>query len=75
MPIIALRCSKKLSELSVLYRGIASKYYGDFYSINCLHCYRTKRKINSHKKLCENKDFLNILMRSEGKKILELIKH
>ena len=75
MPIIALPCSKKLSELSVLYRGIASKYYGDFYSINCLHCYRTKHKINSHKKLCENKDFLNILMRSEGKKILELIKH
>ena len=75
MPIIALRCCKKLSELSVLYRGIASKYYGDFYNINCLHCYRTKHKINSHKKVCENKDFLNILMRSEGNKILELIKH
>ena len=75
MTIIALCCSKKLSGLSVLLRGRASKYYGDFCSINCIHCYRTKHRLKSHKKVCKNKYFLNILMPSEDNKILELTKH
>ena len=59
---------KKLSELL---RGITSKHYSDFYCLSCLHPFRTKNKIESHKKICENKDFCNVIMLSEGNKILE----
>ena len=33
--------------------------------------FRTKSKLNSRKRVCENKDFCNIIMRSEDAKILE----
>ena len=56
-------------KLSAILRGITSKYYGDFYCLNCLHSFRTKSKLESHKKLCENKDFCSILMPSEDSKI------
>ena len=39
--------------------------------MNCLHSFRTKNKLESHKKLCENKDFCNVIMSSEDTKILE----
>ena len=39
-----------LKKLSVLLRGITSKYYHDFYCLNCLHSFRTKNKLESHKK-------------------------
>ena len=56
-------------KLSAILRGIRSKHYGDFYCLNCLHSFRTKSKLESHKKLCENKDFCSILMPSEDSKI------
>ena len=46
---------KKLSALSI---GTTSKHKGDFYCLNCLHSFRTKSKVKSHKKVCQNKDFL-----------------
>ena len=49
--------SKKLSELL---RGLTSKNDGDFHCLNCLHCFRTKNKLESHKKICENKDFVTL---------------
>ena len=39
--------------------------------MNCLHSFRTKSKLESHKKICENKDICNIIMSSEDTKILE----
>ena len=39
--------------------------------MNWLHSFRTKSKSESHKKLCENKDFYNIVMPSEDTKIFE----
>ena len=60
-----------LKKLSPLLRGITSKYYDDFYCLNCLHSFRTKNKLEAHKKLCENKDFLNAIMPSEDTKLLE----
>ena len=39
--------------------------------MNCLHSFRTKNKLESHKKVCENKDFCNVIMPSEDTKILE----
>ena len=52
-------------ELSVLLRGIKSKYHSDFYCLDYLHSFRTKNKLESHKKVCQNKDFCNIVMLSE----------
>ena len=57
--------------LSALLREIASKYYGDLYCLYCLTSYKTKNKLESHKKVCENKDVCNIVMPSEDNKILE----
>ena len=39
--------------------------------LDCLHSFATKNKIESHKKVCENKDFCNIVPPSEDTKILE----
>ena len=39
-----------VKELSALLRGITSKHYGDFYCLNCLHSFRSKNKLESHKK-------------------------
>ena len=56
---------------SVLLRGITSKNNGDFYCSNCLHFLRTKKKPESHKKVCENKVFCNVIMPPEDTKKLE----
>ena len=42
-----LCCSNKSFALL---RGITSKHDGDFYYLNCLHFFRTKNKLESHKK-------------------------
>ena len=60
-----------MKKLSALLRGITSKKNGDFYCLNCLHPYRTKNKLEYHKKVCGNKDLCNVIMRSEDTKILE----
>ena len=51
-------------------RGITSKNNGNFYCLNYLYSFRTKKKLESHKKVCENKDFCNEIMLSEDTKIL-----
>ena len=60
-----------VKKLSALLRRKTSKYPGDFYCLNCLHCFATEKKIESHKKVCENKGFCNAVMPSEDTKILE----
>ena len=47
-----------LKKLSVLLRGLTPKHYGDFYCLNCLHCFRTKNKLESHKKYVKIKIFV-----------------
>ena len=39
--------------------------------MTCIHSFRTKTKLKSHKKVFENKDFCNVSMLSEGTKKLE----
>ena len=46
-----------IKNLSALLRGILSKDDRDFYCLNCLCSFKTKNKLESHKKICENKDF------------------
>ena len=60
-----------VKKLLVLLREITSKHCCDFYCLNCLHSLRTKNKLESHKKLCQNKDFCNVIMLSEDTKVLE----
>ena len=60
-----------VKEPSTLLRGITSKYYGVFYYLSCIHSFRTKKILKSHKKVCENKDFCNVVMPSEETEILE----
>ena len=67
--------SLALKKLLSLLRGITSKYHGDFYCLNCLHSFPTESKHESHKRVCENKDFCNIVMLSEDIKILKLKQH
>ena len=42
-----------VKNLSGLLRGITSKHEGDFYCLNCFYLYRTKNKLEAHKKICE----------------------
>ena len=50
---------------------MVSKHHGGIYCLNCLHSFKTENKLKSHKKVCESKDFCNIVMPSEDSKILE----
>ena len=45
-------------KMSPLLRGTTSENNRNFRCLNCLHLFRTKSKLESHKTVCENKDFL-----------------
>ena len=60
-----------VKKLSALLRGVTSKHHDWFYCLNCLHSFATEKKLESHKNVCENKDFCNVIMLSEDTKILE----
>ena len=52
-------------------KGVTSKQNNDCYCLNCLHLFRTKNKLESHKKVCENKYFCNVVIASGNTKVLE----
>ena len=54
-----------------LLRGITSNHHGDFYCLNYFNSFATEKKLILHKKVCENKDFSNILLPSEDIKMLK----
>ena len=58
-------------KLSALLNRTTSKTKGDFYCSNCLHSFRTENKLESHEKVCKNKDFYGIVMPSKKDKVLE----
>ena len=60
-----------VKKISALLRGITFKYYDDFYCLKYLHSFTTKLKLDSQKKVCENKNFCNVIMSFEDTKILE----
>ena len=60
-----------VKKLSALLRGITSKHHGDFYCLNRLHSFATKNKLESHKEVCENKYFLNVIVLYKYTKILK----
>ena len=60
-----------VKTLSALLRGMTSKHLGDFYCLKYIHFFITENKRKSDEKVCENKDFCNVIMPSEDTKILE----
>ena len=44
-------------SLSAVLKGITSKYKGDSYYLNCFHSYRTKKALEKHMKVCDDKDY------------------
>ena len=47
-----------VKKLSALWRRITSKNDGNFYCLNCFYSFRTKNKLESRKKVNENKNFV-----------------
>ena len=58
-------------KLSALLRRVTSKYYGDSHCLSCFHSFAGENNCESHKKVCENKDFSNVIMPSEDNKTLK----
>ena len=66
-----------VKKLLALLRGINSKHHGntskhhDSYCLNSFHSFATEKKIQSHKRVCEDKNFCSIITSSDDNKILE----
>ena len=61
-----------VKKLSTLLHRITSKHKGDFYCLNCFHCFRTENKLKSHEKVSKNKYFCGIVMSLEKDNILKV---
>ena len=71
-----------VKNLSRLLRGITSNHDGDFSCLNCFHSYRTKNKLDAHKKICKIHDYChikiptkdnNIIKYNQGEKSIKLL--
>ena len=62
---------KKWHYLAVLLKGITSTHEKDFYCLNCFHSYRTKNKLELHKKICENHDYCHVEMPTKDNNIIK----
>ena len=51
---MVLSCSQKTIALL---RGPTCKDHGDFYCLNCVHSFAKESKLQSHKRVYENRDF------------------
>ena len=60
-----------VKNLPGLLKGIRPTHEKDFYCLNCFHCYRTKSKLESHKKICENHDYYHVEMPTKGNNIIK----
>ena len=49
-------------KVAALLKTISSKNVGDFYCLNCIHSFRTKITLKSHKKVSKEKKFCHIVM-------------
>ena len=60
-----------VKNLPGLLKGITSTHEEDFYCLNCFHPYRTKSKLESHKKICENHDYCHVEMPTKDNNIIK----
>ena len=60
-----------VKNLSGLLRGTTSNHKEDFHCLNCFHSYRTKNKLEAHKKICENHDYCHVEMPTKDNNIIK----
>ena len=60
-----------VTRLSGLLRGVTHNYNDDFYCLNCFHAFRTKNKLEEHKKICENHDYFHVEMPTKDNNIIK----
>ena len=60
-----------VKNLPGLLRGITSSHKEDFCCLNCFCPYRTKNKLEAHKKICENHDYCNVEMPTKDNNIIK----
>ena len=60
-----------VKNLSGLFKGMTSNHYGDFYCSNCFHSYRTKNKLEAHKKICESHYYCHVEMPTKDNNIIK----
>ena len=60
-----------VKNLPGLLKGITSTHEKDLYCLNCFHSYRTKNKLESHKKICENYDYCHVEMPTKDNNIIK----
>ena len=60
-----------VKNLLGLLKGMTSTPEKDFYCLNCFHSYRTKNKLESHKKICENHDYWHVEMPTKDNNIIK----
>ena len=60
-----------VKSLSGLLTGITSNHKEDFYCLNCFQKYRTKNKLEAHKKICENRDYCRIEMPTKDNNVIK----
>ena len=65
---MALSYSKKFTGLL---RGITYTHKEDFYCLNCFRSYRTRNKLEAHKKIFENHDYCNVEMPTKDNNIIK----
>ena len=60
-----------VKSLSELLTGITSNHKEDFYCLNCFQLYRTKNKLEAHKKICENRDYCRVEMPTKDNNVIK----
>ena len=60
-----------VKNVAGLLKGITSTHEKDFHCLNCFHSYRTKNKLESHKKICENHDYCHVEMPTKDNNIIK----
>ena len=60
-----------VKNLPGLLKGITSNHKEDFYCLNCSHSYRTKNKLQEHKKICENHNYCHVEIPNEDNKTIK----
>ena len=60
-----------VKNLPALSKGITSTHEKDFYCLNCFHSYRTKNKLESHKKISENYEYCHVEMPAKDNNIIK----
>ena len=60
-----------VKNLPGILRGITSTHKEDFYCLNCFRSYRTRNKLEAHKKICENHNYCNVEMPTKDNNIIK----